>query len=171
MSRHMSRVLIASAAAALLASPFALAQQSSTGSSTGYGSSTTGTPPTSGTSPNASPHASPSMSPSPSAGSTAYPSTVVREAQQALQARGFPVGAVDGQMSPNTQEALRDFQRRNGLSATGELNQETLAALNINTSGTGSAGNSPSGSPSGMGTSSGSSTGSGGSMTTPPATR
>lgn len=96
----------------------------------------------------------------------------MRDVQQALKDRGFAIGPVDGEMSPNTQEALRDFQRRNGLAATGELNQETLAALNITAGGAGTTGStSSSSSPSGTGTSAGSSTGSSGSMTTPPVTR
>ena len=35
----------------------------------------------------------------------------VREMQQALNARGFDVGAPDGVMGPNTRRGLRDFQR------------------------------------------------------------
>jgi peptidoglycan hydrolase-like protein with peptidoglycan-binding domain len=35
----------------------------------------------------------------------------------------------DGRMGPETQNALKQFQATNGLKATGQLDQETIAAL------------------------------------------
>jgi peptidoglycan hydrolase-like protein with peptidoglycan-binding domain len=53
----------------------------------------------------------------------------VRRAQQQLEQRGYEVGTVDGVIGPKTQTAIRNFQRDKGLNATGELNEETRAAL------------------------------------------
>ncbi|KJS36250.1 MAG: hypothetical protein VR70_14165 [Rhodospirillaceae bacterium BRH_c57] len=55
----------------------------------------------------------------------------VRQIQQALQEKGQDI-QVDGIWGPNTQQALRDFQEQQGQTqATGELNQETLQALDV----------------------------------------
>lgn len=55
----------------------------------------------------------------------------VRQAQQALQEKGHDPGPIDGQMGPNTQQALQSFQQAQGLQATGQLDTETLGALGI----------------------------------------
>jgi putative peptidoglycan binding protein len=55
----------------------------------------------------------------------------VREAQRALNDKGFSAGAVDGIMGPHTEKALRDFQQAQGLSVTGDLDQQTLSALGV----------------------------------------
>ncbi|AWK85315.1 peptidoglycan-binding domain-containing protein [Azospirillum thermophilum] len=57
----------------------------------------------------------------------------VRTIQQALNDRtdGRDV-SVDGIWGPNTRRALRQFQRDNNLRATGQINAETLSALNLN---------------------------------------
>jgi peptidoglycan hydrolase-like protein with peptidoglycan-binding domain len=47
-----------------------------------------------------------------------------------LKEQGHPI-SVDGKWGPRTAAALRDFQAANNLSATGKLNTETMAALNI----------------------------------------
>jgi hypothetical protein len=71
------------------------------------------------------------------AGSTASPSMasesspMVRDAQQALNDRGYSVGTVDGIYGPTTEQAVRDFQRAQGLDQTGQLDARTLAALNV----------------------------------------
>lgn len=54
----------------------------------------------------------------------------VRDVQSALSSRGYDV-QVDGIMGSNTQDALRRFQRDEGLEETGQLDQATLQALNI----------------------------------------
>lgn len=54
----------------------------------------------------------------------------VRNIQQALNDQGSNIG-VDGIWGPNTRRALRDFQRSNGLDVTGQLDRETVAALNL----------------------------------------
>ncbi len=55
----------------------------------------------------------------------------VRKAQAALNGQGYDVGTVDGRFGPNTQNALRRFQAKNGLSETGTLDSPTLSALGI----------------------------------------
>jgi len=52
----------------------------------------------------------------------------IRQIQMALRDRGFTV-EVDGVMGPQTKEALITFQRREGLVATGEVDQKTFASL------------------------------------------
>lgn len=54
----------------------------------------------------------------------------VAMAQTALNDKGYNV-AVDGRLGPNTKDAVRSFQDKNGLSATGTLDSETLAALGV----------------------------------------
>lgn len=58
-------------------------------------------------------------------------SATVRQAQQALNQRGFQVGAPDGLMGPATQTALRNFQVSENLQATGKLDRQTLNALGV----------------------------------------
>ena len=55
----------------------------------------------------------------------------VRDAQSALNARGYDAGAVDGRWGPNTQSALRRFQADRGLAPTGTLDDETRTALGV----------------------------------------
>jgi Putative peptidoglycan binding domain len=55
----------------------------------------------------------------------------VRKAQAALNGQGYNVGAVDGRFGPNTQNAVRRFQAKNGLTETGTLDSPTLSALGI----------------------------------------
>lgn len=58
-------------------------------------------------------------------------SAQVRELQQSLQQQGVDPGPVDGQMGPLTRQAIQIFQQQEGLAATGELNERTLEALDI----------------------------------------
>jgi hypothetical protein len=53
----------------------------------------------------------------------------VRGAQQALRDKGFDPGPVDGRMGPRTSSAIRDFQSKEGISATGSLDADTRARL------------------------------------------
>ena len=55
----------------------------------------------------------------------------VREAQRALNDKGFSAGAVDGIMGPHTEQALRDFQQSQGIGVTGSLDAPTLSALGV----------------------------------------
>lgn len=55
----------------------------------------------------------------------------IREAQEKLQQEGHSPGAIDGQWSPQTQAAVKEFQREKNLQVTGELDQETLKELGV----------------------------------------
>jgi len=56
---------------------------------------------------------------------------LVRSAQQALKQKGYDVGTVDGQLGPNTESALRQFQQSQGITQSGNLDQQTLSALGV----------------------------------------
>jgi localization factor PodJL len=62
---------------------------------------------------------------------------MVREVQMKLNQKGFDVGGPDGVMGPRTKDALMQFQRQQGLAASGEIDNETMAALDIGPSTTG----------------------------------
>lgn len=64
-------------------------------------------------------------------GNEARNQSVVRDAQRALNDKGFSAGAVDGVMGPHTESALRQFQQAQGLDTTGTLDQQTESALGI----------------------------------------
>ena len=67
---------------------------------------------------------------------------VVREIQTRLKNWGYSSGSVDGVYGSKTEEAVRWFQRRNGLSPDGQVGNLTLAALGIPASGGGGGGSS-----------------------------
>ena len=73
------------------------------------------------------------MSSSQPAGTAAAQSdpALVRSVQQALKDKGHDAGAIDGQMGPSTESALRSFQQAQGLPPSGTLDQQTLSALNV----------------------------------------
>ena len=76
----------------------------------------------------------------------------VRAVQQALKDKGHDPGQVDGVMGPKTQAALRDFQSKEGIKASGRLDSETMSKLGVQAKAGASAGSSsssPSASPSG----------------------
>lgn len=54
--------------------------------------------------------------------------SVVQEAQAALASKGYRID-VDGVFGNDTRSVVRDFQRSEGLDATGELDDETLRRL------------------------------------------
>jgi peptidoglycan hydrolase-like protein with peptidoglycan-binding domain len=49
----------------------------------------------------------------------------------ALRKRGYDAGPVHAAMGPRTAEALRSFQRRQGLPVTGRADESTVNALGI----------------------------------------
>jgi peptidoglycan hydrolase-like protein with peptidoglycan-binding domain len=76
----------------------------------------------------------------------------IQQAQQQLKSQGLYRGTADGVMGPETQTALRAFQRQNGLPQTAQLDQQTSDRLNGSGTGqstTGTQGMTPS-SPTGM---------------------
>jgi peptidoglycan hydrolase-like protein with peptidoglycan-binding domain len=72
----------------------------------------------------------------------------VKAIQQALKDAGHDPGEVDGKMGPKTQAALRDYQQKEGLKATGRLDSETAAKLGVQ-AGADASSTSPAASPSG----------------------
>lgn len=60
---------------------------------------------------------------------TAAPDDGVSGAQARLQNLGYNPGPVDGVLGPQTESALRRFQREHGLAVTGELDATTKGAL------------------------------------------
>jgi peptidoglycan hydrolase-like protein with peptidoglycan-binding domain len=57
----------------------------------------------------------------------------VRKVQSALNENGEDV-KVDGRWGPQTSQALRDYQQKNGLQASGHLDDQTKQKLNVETS-------------------------------------
>lgn len=57
--------------------------------------------------------------------------TTVLQIQQKLEGMGIYKGPLDGKWTKRTQRALRKFQMREGIAATGKLSDETLASLNM----------------------------------------
>lgn len=52
-----------------------------------------------------------------------------RQIQLALKNAGFYGGSIDGKLGPKTREAVRAFQRSNGLTADGRVGSKTSGAL------------------------------------------
>jgi hyperosmotically inducible periplasmic protein len=61
--------------------------------------------------------------------------THVAAAQQALQKEGFNPGPIDGYVGPRTAAAVREFQQKEQLQVTGQLDPETLGRLGIGVGG------------------------------------
>lgn len=55
----------------------------------------------------------------------------IRQLQQSLQEKGADPGPVDGIMGPKTRAAIEQFQQQQGIAATGQPNQQTLEALDV----------------------------------------
>jgi len=53
----------------------------------------------------------------------------VRQAQQQLRDQGLYHGKIDGIIGPETEQALGQFQKKNGLSQTAALDQPTMDKL------------------------------------------
>ena len=51
--------------------------------------------------------------------------------QQALKDKGFDPGPADGKMGPRTRAAMRDYQKKEGLNATGRWDEETGNRLGV----------------------------------------
>ena len=56
---------------------------------------------------------------------------VVTQIQQALAAKGFDPGLIDGDFGPNTQAAVLQFQEAEGMVVDGAVGPETAAALGV----------------------------------------
>jgi hypothetical protein len=55
----------------------------------------------------------------------------VKQVQQALKDKGHDPGSIDGIMGQRTQDALRSFQQKEGLQATGTLDAQTAEKLGV----------------------------------------
>lgn len=53
----------------------------------------------------------------------------VKGVQEQLKSAGIYTGRIDGKMGRKTEQALRRFQRKNHLEATGKLDEQTIGAL------------------------------------------
>lgn len=51
--------------------------------------------------------------------------------EQALKAKGYDPGPVDGKADKETQAAIRAFQEKNNLTATGDMDKPTAEALEV----------------------------------------
>lgn len=72
----------------------------------------------------------------PSRGSSVTPESVIRVSgvsakavQQALLEAGFDPGPIDGRIGKKTKSAIKDFQKRNNLTADGIVGERTWALL------------------------------------------
>jgi len=61
--------------------------------------------------------------------------THVAAAQQALKTNGYNPGPIDGYVGPQTTAAVREFQQREQLQVTGQLDPDTLGRLGIGVGG------------------------------------
>ncbi len=59
-----------------------------------------------------------------------------RQVQQQLQSQGYDVGQVDGIWGQRSRQALMNFQRDQNMRATGQPDQQTMAALGLEPSAT-----------------------------------
>jgi peptidoglycan hydrolase-like protein with peptidoglycan-binding domain len=55
----------------------------------------------------------------------------MRKVEQALKAKGYDPGTIDGQADAQTQQALRSFQTKNNLAATGAIDPMTAESLGV----------------------------------------
>jgi peptidoglycan hydrolase-like protein with peptidoglycan-binding domain len=53
----------------------------------------------------------------------------IKQMQMALKSAGFYKGSVDGRMGPQTKQAIKEFQKANGLKADGIIGRQTLEKL------------------------------------------
>ena len=51
--------------------------------------------------------------------------------EEALKAKGFDPGTIDGKMDAKTQQALRDYQSKNKLAVTGTVDKATADSLGV----------------------------------------
>jgi len=55
----------------------------------------------------------------------------VKSVQEALKDKGHDPGPIDGLMGPRTSQALKDFQKAEGLKVTGQLDNQTREKLGV----------------------------------------
>ena len=72
--------------------------------------------------------------------------SAVKKVQQRLKKLGYYSGTVDGSYGNGTKTAVKNFQKRNGLTANGKVNSKTLSKLNSSSAKKASSSDSSSGS-------------------------
>ena len=77
--------------------------------------------------------------------------SAVKKVQQRLKKLGYYTGGTDGDYGNGTKTAVKNFQRRNGLSVTGKVNSKTLSKLNSSSARKAGAGDAAGGSAKGAG--------------------
>ena len=82
------------------------------------------------------------MNDSQSQGQQSQHSDLVKQAQEKLSAMGKDIGTPDGQMDAKTKQALEEYQQQNGLQPTGQLDRQTIAALDLDHAGSAASGGS-----------------------------
>lgn len=118
-----SKITVAGAAALAMAIGSAALAGTATHQSAASGSSMQATP--------VSTPAKPAMpTPKKKSGWTRLTHAQVMTVQNALIGKGYTIKA-DGIWGKKTRKALKEFQKKNGLPATGHLNAKTLAALDV----------------------------------------
>jgi peptidoglycan hydrolase-like protein with peptidoglycan-binding domain len=60
-----------------------------------------------------------------------YLPSVIMQAQTALKTKGFYKGEANGKMDGSTKDAVKAFQEKQGIMATGRLNKDTRQLLGI----------------------------------------
>ena len=68
--------------------------------------------------------------------------STIKQAQEKLSSKGHDVEA-DGVLGAKTQAAVKEFQQKEGIQASGRLDTETLAALGVNEGSAGTGSSSP----------------------------
>lgn len=69
-------------------------------------------------------------------GPTAFSVEDIKGVQMALKNRGYDPGEINGMLSSETQEAIRQFQAANNLPVTGKIDERTQLALGVSVKGT-----------------------------------
>ncbi len=65
----------------------------------------------------------------PSTAALRVPGVTVQQLQRALKAAGYEPGPIDGRLGRRTKDAVRSFQRAEGLKVDGVVGQKTWTAL------------------------------------------
>ena len=61
---------------------------------------------------------------------------MIRKVQQNLKQAGLYKARVDGVWGPQTEAAVRDYQQQHNMNASGQLDEQTLDAMNLGTNNT-----------------------------------
>src|SRR5271157_4834877 len=79
--------------------------------------------------PSVTPTPTPSATPPHSATSIPEPTPTTAAVQRALAQRGYYKGRIDDKLGPETRRAIREFQRKEGLRASGRVDSATIKKL------------------------------------------